>query len=71
MFWTKYAWEILKRLDTTNSNLQPLLFEIGMKLSSNEHSKPVDATLYRQLVWNFIYLTTSRTDLSYVAAIIS
>ena len=43
----------------------PSPFQFGVKLSAARTSPEVDATLYRQLVGNLLYLTHSRFDLSF------
>ena len=43
----------------------------NMKLYSNDGSKEVDGTLYRQLVGIMNYLTTTRPNISYFVCILS
>ena len=40
-------------------------------MSSDDGTKEVDATMYRQLVGNLIYLTTTRPDLAYSISVLS
>eukprot|EP00253_Pinus_taeda_P011823 PITA_11823 len=43
----------------------------NLKLSSDDGTKEVDATMYRQLVGSLIYLTTTRPDLAYSISVLS
>ena len=43
----------------------------NLKLSSDDGTKEVDATMYRQLVGSLIYLTTTRPDLAYSVSVLS
>ena len=43
----------------------------NLKLSSDDGTIQVDATLYRQLVGSLIYLTTTRPDLAYSVSVLS
>ena len=51
--------------------LAPTLMETGVKLSTNDEEKPVDGTLFRQLVGSLIYLTTTRLDITFAVGVIS
>ena len=44
--------------------------EVGTKLSSEGESKPVDVALYRQRISSLIYLTTTRSDISFVVGVL-
>ena len=46
--------------------LGPSPFQSGLKFFATCTFPKVDATLYRQLVGSFLYLTHSRPDLSFV-----
>jgi hypothetical protein len=41
--------------------------EVGLKLNAHDDSKPIDVTLYLQLVGSLTYLTTTQLDI-YIAA---
>lgn len=56
-------------MDQCKPTVVPL--QQNIKLQSEDGSKEADATLYRQLVWSLIYLTTSRPDLSYAVNVLS
>ena len=43
----------------------------NLKLCSDDGTKEVDATKYRQLVGSLIYLTTTRPDLAYSVSVLS
>lgn len=55
--------------DTCNSVRTPA--EVGMKLEKDPQGKKVDSTLYKQIVGNLMYLTTSRPDITYAISLIS
>eukprot|EP00253_Pinus_taeda_P034159 PITA_34159 len=61
----KYVRNMLEKfgMDQCRSTTTPL--QQNLKLSSDDGTTEVDATMYRQLVGNLIYLTTTRPDLSY------
>ncbi|GJS28741.1 retrovirus-related pol polyprotein from transposon TNT 1-94 [Tanacetum coccineum] len=62
---SKYASEIVKKygLLTTDSVDTPLVEK--SKLDEDLQGKPVDATLYRDMIGSLMYLTSSRPDLIY------
>jgi len=67
----KYARSLLKRfrMEQCRSAATPL--QQNLKLSSDDGTKHVDATMYRQLVGSFIYLMTTRPDLAYSISVLS
>jgi len=67
----KYARSLLERfrMEQCRSVTTPL--QQNLKLSSDDGTKQVDATMYRQLVDNLIYLTTTRLDLAYSVSMLS
>eukprot|EP00253_Pinus_taeda_P010317 PITA_10317 len=67
----KYARNLLEKfgMDRCRSAATPL--QQNLKLSSDDGTKEVDATMYRQLVGSLIYLTTTRPDLTYSVSVLS
>ncbi|GKD39067.1 hypothetical protein Tco_1259274 [Tanacetum coccineum] len=62
---SKYASEIVKKygLNSTDSVDTPMIE--NKKLDEDLQGKPVDATLYRDMIGSLMYLTSSRPDLNY------
>jgi hypothetical protein len=67
----KYARDLLKRFHMKNCKFSSTPFLSGVKLEDGKETPPVDITLYRQVVGSLLYLTHSRTDLSYTVGIVS
>jgi hypothetical protein len=44
---------------------------VNEKLKKNDGGKKVDATLYRSLVGNLLYLTATRPDIMFAASLLS
>eukprot|EP00253_Pinus_taeda_P025107 PITA_25107 len=67
----KYVGTLLEifRMEQCKTATTPL--QQNLKLSSDDGTKQVDATLYRQLVGSLIYLTTTRPDLAYSVSVLS
>ena len=67
----KYARSLLEkfRMEQCRSATTPL--QQNLKLCSDDGTKEVDATMYRQLVGSLIYLTTTRPDLAYSVSMLS
>eukprot|EP00253_Pinus_taeda_P023854 PITA_23854 len=67
----KYARSLLERfrMEPCRSTATPL--EKNLKLSSDDGTKEVDATMYRQLVGSLIYLATTRPDLAYYVSVLN
>eukprot|EP00253_Pinus_taeda_P036566 PITA_36566 len=61
----KYARNLLERFRMEQCKTTATPLQQNLKLSSDDGTKQVDATLYRQLVGSLIYLTTTRPDLAY------
>ena len=68
---SKYIMELLQifHMDECKSLLNPL--EQNAKLFSDDGTKEVNGTLYRQLVGSLNYLTTTRLDTAYYVSILS
>ena len=62
---SKYACD-LRRFHMEDCKPTPSPFQFGVKLYTTFTSPEVDATLYRQLVSSLLYLTHTRTGLSFV-----
>jgi len=56
-------------MDQCKSATVPL--QQNTKLQNDDGSKEANATLYRHLVWNLIYLTTTRPNLAYAVSVLS
>ena len=67
----KYASDLLSKADLTDSKTISTLLELNVKLNTTDGEPLSDATLYRQLVGNLIYLTVTRPDLVYVVHLVS
>eukprot|EP00253_Pinus_taeda_P021633 PITA_21633 len=67
----KYARNLLEKfgMDQCRSTVTPL--QQNLTLCSDDGTKEVDATMYRQLVSSLIYLTTTRLDLAYSVSVLS
>eukprot|EP00253_Pinus_taeda_P029133 PITA_29133 len=67
----KYARNLLEkfRMDRCRSTATHL--QQNLKLSSDDGTKEVDATMYIHLVGSLIYLTTTRPDLAYSVSVLS
>jgi hypothetical protein len=55
----------------TDCKSSPTPFLSGVKLEDGRDTPLVDNTLYKQLVGSLLYLTHSRTDLSYTVGVVS
>jgi len=67
----KYARTLLERFRMEQCKTAATPLQQNLKLSSDDGTKQVDATLYRQLVGSLIYLTTTRPDLAYSVSVLS
>jgi hypothetical protein len=68
---SKYAHEILKRFNMIISKETPTPVIIGLKSSKEDKGSKVDPTLFKRLVDNLMYLTTTRPDIMYGVSLIS
>ena len=62
----KYVVEILKRFDMLKCKTMATPMETNLKLLSDESSKLVDVTQYRQIIGSLMYLTNTRPDICFV-----
>jgi hypothetical protein len=67
----KYACDLLETFDITNYNSFPTPFLSGVRLEDGRDNPLVDNKLYKKLVGILLYLTHSKTDLSYVVGVVS
>lgn len=67
----KYAREILKTFGMTDCKSVTTPMEVGLKLSTEDISQPVDETLFRKLVGSLIYLCNTRPDINFAVGVIS
>jgi len=67
----KYASDILKRFNMMNCNPSSSPAETNVKLVMNEEERPVNPTLFKQIVGLLRYLCNSSHDIAYVVSIIS
>ena len=68
---SKYDCDLLCHFHMEDCKPAPSPFQSGVKLSATCTSPKLDATLYRQLVGNLLYLTHSRLDLSFAVGRVS
>ena len=68
---TKYAKSLLDKFRMTNCKILSTPIEKGLKLSAKSNSKAINEFVYRKLVGNLIYLTTTSVDLSFAVSFIS
>ena len=63
---TKYGKIFLDKFRMRDCKLSSTPMEKGLKLSARTNSKEINESVYKQLVGNLIYLTTTRPDLSFI-----
>ena len=68
---SKYTREILKRFNMIECKATSTPLEQNVKLCSDDGTKEVNGTMYRQLVGSLNYLTTTRPDIAYSFSILS
>jgi hypothetical protein len=71
LFQAKYARDLLKRFHMTDCKFSSTLFLSRVRLEDGGDTPLVDNTLYRQLLGSLLYLTHSRSDLSYAVGAVS
>jgi len=67
----KYALEVLSRFGMKNCNAVKNLIVSGTRLSKDYAETKVSATMFKQVVDNLMYLTTTQPDLMYGVSLIS
>jgi hypothetical protein len=68
---SKYATYLLTHFHMSDCKPSPTPFQCSVKLFVECTTPLVDATLYRKLVGNLIYLTQSRPDISFSVSLVS
>ncbi|GKB40496.1 retrovirus-related pol polyprotein from transposon TNT 1-94 [Tanacetum coccineum] len=66
---SKYAYEIVKKYGMLTSDSVDTPMVEKSKLYEDLQAKPVDATLYRDMIGSLMYLTSSKPDLIYAGTI--
>ena len=66
----KYTSDLIARVSITDSKIVDTPIEYNRRLNSHDGESLSDATLYRQLVGNLIYLTVTRPDISYAVHVV-
>jgi len=66
-----YAKEVLKRFKMENANPVSTPCIPGLKLCKEGEGKLVDSTMFRSLVGNLMYLTSTRPDIMYAVSLVS
>ena len=69
--WAKYISNLLAHVGLTDCKTTATLVNPQTRLTPLEGSLLSNATLYRQLVGNLIYLTVTRPDIAYVVHIVN
>jgi hypothetical protein len=67
----KYAANIIKKFRMEECNPTKTPIPLGTKLSKKYEGPTVDSTLYKSLVGNLLYLTTTRPNIIYAANLVS
>jgi hypothetical protein len=67
----KYTMELIKRFNMSECKPVSTPLEQNIKLNSDDETKEMNGTLYRQLVGSLNYLTTTRPDIAYSVSILS
>jgi hypothetical protein len=67
----KYAADIIKKFRMEECNPTKTPIPLGTKLSKKYEGPTVDSTLYKSLVGNLLYLTTTRPNIIYAANLFS
>jgi hypothetical protein len=67
----KYAADIIKKFRMEECNPTKTPIPLGTKLSKKYEGPTVDSTLYKSLVGNLLYLTTTRPNIIYAANLVS
>eukprot|EP00253_Pinus_taeda_P028643 PITA_28643 len=67
----KHVADILERFKMQNNKPAPTPSVMGLKLSKEDYSSNVNSTLYKSMIGNLMYLTTTRPDIMYAVSLVS
>eukprot|EP00253_Pinus_taeda_P034035 PITA_34035 len=67
----KYVANILERFKMQNNKSAPTPTVMGLKLSKEDCSNNVNLTLYKSMIGNLMYLTTTRPNIMYAMSLVS
>eukprot|EP00253_Pinus_taeda_P004680 PITA_04680 len=67
----KYVAEILERFKMQNNKSAPTPTVRGLKLSKEDCSNNFNLTLYKSMIGNLMYLTTTKPDIKYAVSLVS
>ena len=68
---SRYANEVLKRLNMEKYMEAPTMVMTRLKLKKEEDGACVDSSLFKRLVGSLVYLTATRSDIMYGVSLIS
>jgi hypothetical protein len=71
IFQQKYALDLLQRFGMVDCKPAPTPFQSGVTLSANCSSPRINPSLYRQLIGSLLYLTHTRSDISFAVGLVS
>ena len=66
-----YAKKVLKRFKMENANPVSTPCTTGLKLSKEGEGRLINSTIYRSLIGNLMYLTSTRPDIVYAVSLLS
>lgn len=67
----KYVTELLKKFNMFKCNEAMTPTEVNLKVEAHKEEKPVNGTLYKQIVGSLRYVCNSRPDISFVVGVAS
>ncbi|XP_028113189.1 uncharacterized protein LOC114311259 [Camellia sinensis] len=70
-FQTKYAYDIVSRANLTDDKIVNTPLELHAKFSASDGVPLEDPTMYHELVECLVYLTVTRSDISYAVHILN
>lgn len=66
---SKYALELIKKFGFENAKDARTPMSSSIKLSKDEHGKPIDPTLFRSMIRSLLYLIVSCPDIMYAVRV--